>query len=765
MQKRVFNILVFTALFLFLVFPEVANAGSSLSALDTVAGFETVLKASNLSPGSPFSFSVRAPSAKTESISTVADADGFARVTLSRASTSRSGIYQVSGSNSVKASFEVFPADMSVGVSDFSVDISSLSADGMASAHLTVRILDEFGNPLEYHEVKVTSSRANDEIAATSDETDENGEMKFAVSSREPGTAIFTALDETSGETLTKRVQINFSRADLTLFRAVGGDPEVALIAVATSTSSLPALFEFANIPATINLNEDFDFTVKAVDASGAILAGYTGTVVFSSSDKNAKFPGPFTFTEELKGVKTFSFGASLKTAGTQKLTVQDQSNSAVKGEKTIEVITAAASTGSQVRITKPSTATYSSKVQSVEGEVGPSKKVDIFDNGLKIGGPVQADSKGRFKFTTAPLKDGKHIFHVESNGVRSLPVEIYIDSTPAQVEDADFSRKEAAPGDTIEFSVRSDPDLTSIKATIGDQIFDLEPDLSSPGLYRTIFAAPSKPGVYTVNVMITDRQGNEARPVEAGKITVDPSLAPVSSGSFEVPSKVKSVQAIPGDSRVTLIWQPATAASGIAFYRIYWGRDAKQLKGVVNTKDAQTQWFVPGLKNGEQYFFRVVGVDKNGAEGNNYSDTISAVPSVAAGRNQGGVAGGGAYAGGSQGRCGVGGSARCVGDAGQTGAQIYTGDGTYNAVNGLGNYGGINAGGGLGADAYGLDGLGDGGISGGLNGYGNSPVLCDPAPCPEAGYPPGTPEDGPGVFGMIVAAFIGGSAIKKFLL
>lgn len=765
MQKIVLKIVGFAAILVSVLSPQIVYAQAALSALDTVAGFETVLKASSASPGEPFSFLIRTPGGASESITGAADAFGLVSVTIPGTRTERAGIYAVSGSNSAKASFEVFPADMSPGASQFSSDRNSIPANGFDSARLRVRITDAFGNPLEYHEVKVASSRPGDEISAINDETNENGEMEFVVTSRNAGKSIFTAIDETSGETIETRTEIYFARADASLFRAVGGDPETALVAVATGTATLPASFAFENIPATVKVNEDFDFTVKALDSAGAAFEEYTGTVVFSSSDRNVKLPGAFTFTSELKGVKTFSFGATLKTAGTQKITVQDQSNPAVKGEKTIEVITESAGTGSQVRITKPSPATYSSKVQYVEGEVGPSKKVDIFDNGQKIGGPVQADARGRFKYTTAPLKDGKHIFHVESAGARSLPVEIYIDSTPAQVEDSDFSRKEAAPGDTIEFSVRSDPDLTSIKAVLGDQYFDLKSDPSDPGLYRAIFVAPPQPGVYPVNVVITDRQGNESRPVEAGKITVDPSLAPVVGGSFEVPSKVKGVQVFPGDARVTLAWQPASAASGIAFYRIYWGRDPKELKGVVNTVDAKTQWYVPNLKNGEKYYFRVVGVDKNGAEGNNYSDVVSATPSVAAGRNQGNTAGGGGVSGGAQGRCGVGTGVRCVGDMSQTGAAGYPGGYGTGTLGGLGDYG---AGQGLGSGSLGAD---SGGLLDGSSGFGNGlsggggPVLCDPAPCPEAGYPPGTPEDGPEVMSLVIAALCGGGMLKKFLV
>jgi probable HAF family extracellular repeat protein len=63
-------------------------------------------------------------------------------------------------------------------------------------------------------------------------------------------------------------------------------------------------------------------FTTTALDSSGAPATGYTGTVYFTSSDPQASLPSAYTFTMADAGVHTFS--ATLKTAGTQSITVTD---------------------------------------------------------------------------------------------------------------------------------------------------------------------------------------------------------------------------------------------------------------------------------------------------------------------------------------------------------------------------------------------------------------------------------------------------------
>ncbi len=80
-----------------------------------------------------------------------------------------------------------------------------------------------------------------------------------------------------------------------------------------------------------------FDVTVNAVNASGVTAIYYAGTVHFTSSDKFASLPANATLTN---GVAIFS--ATLRTAGSQALTVADSTNNSIIGSANITVSAAA---------------------------------------------------------------------------------------------------------------------------------------------------------------------------------------------------------------------------------------------------------------------------------------------------------------------------------------------------------------------------------------------------------------------------------------
>jgi hypothetical protein len=96
--------------------------------------------------------------------------------------------------------------------------------------------------------------------------------------------------------------------------------------------------------------------TVTARTSSGATAIGYTGTVHFSSSDAQAGLPADYTFTAADAGVHAFS--ATMKTAGTQALTVTDTTTASLTGSVTgIVVHPAAASTMTVAGFPSPTTA------------------------------------------------------------------------------------------------------------------------------------------------------------------------------------------------------------------------------------------------------------------------------------------------------------------------------------------------------------------------------------------------------------------------
>lgn len=83
--------------------------------------------------------------------------------------------------------------------------------------------------------------------------------------------------------------------------------------------------FSVTGFPSPVTAGTAGSFTVTALDTNNNTAIGYTGTATFSSSDAQVIFaPGSYTFLAGDKGVRTFTNGATLKTAGTQSITATD---------------------------------------------------------------------------------------------------------------------------------------------------------------------------------------------------------------------------------------------------------------------------------------------------------------------------------------------------------------------------------------------------------------------------------------------------------
>jgi hypothetical protein len=76
--------------------------------------------------------------------------------------------------------------------------------------------------------------------------------------------------------------------------------------------------------------------TVKAESASNKVVTSFHATVSFTSTDRLATLPGPYTFTQADKGQHTFS--VALRTAGSETLTARDTAVPTIAGSTTIFV-------------------------------------------------------------------------------------------------------------------------------------------------------------------------------------------------------------------------------------------------------------------------------------------------------------------------------------------------------------------------------------------------------------------------------------------
>jgi hypothetical protein len=92
--------------------------------------------------------------------------------------------------------------------------------------------------------------------------------------------------------------------------------------------------------PAEVMSGSPFDITVAAEDAYGHIVTGYTGTVLFSTTDTGLGviLPSGYTFTADDQGIHTFTAGFTLATSGQQIVSVFDSADSSIVGSAPITV-------------------------------------------------------------------------------------------------------------------------------------------------------------------------------------------------------------------------------------------------------------------------------------------------------------------------------------------------------------------------------------------------------------------------------------------
>ena len=143
------------------------------------------------------------------------------------------------------------------------------------------------------------------------------------------GTGVFTATLQSPGsQTLTATDAISST---------------IAGVSGVNSTSSPATHFQLKGV-ATSTAGSSFSLTVVALNANNNTATGYTGTVIFTSTDAQAILPTKTTLTN---GVGVFS--ATLQTAGSQTITATDSATSGITGVTSAVSVSEAALTGLSV--------------------------------------------------------------------------------------------------------------------------------------------------------------------------------------------------------------------------------------------------------------------------------------------------------------------------------------------------------------------------------------------------------------------------------
>jgi len=95
--------------------------------------------------------------------------------------------------------------------------------------------------------------------------------------------------------------------------------------------------------PASSTAGSSFSVTLTALDPFNNVDTNYRGTVHFTSSDGQAALPADYKLTASDAGIRTFSNGVTLDTAGNQTVTATDAAKSSITGSGTVAVNPAAA--------------------------------------------------------------------------------------------------------------------------------------------------------------------------------------------------------------------------------------------------------------------------------------------------------------------------------------------------------------------------------------------------------------------------------------
>lgn len=617
-------------------------------ATDTVAGYASSLKSSMLAPGKDIIFVVEKPDFSVVQIPAKADLEGIAVTDLYGLQTKQAGVYKVAlfypgtSDASPQNTFAVYPDQVSKSQSSVASTSQMLEADGDSKAFVTVTLYDAYLNPIKDHQVKLISSRTDDEITAiNTGVSDANGRANFKLTSKLPGISVMTAMDVSANVVLQARQEVVFYAPQP---KAIGGNffstdslqaDVLSAGGGANSNGVLPGPvdhFEIQDLPSTVKVNTDQTLTVVARDKNGNVAKNYTGTILISTpDDDNSILPnnGEYTFKEADQGKFTFNLALRFSKMGGQFLQVLDKGNWKISGQKDVTVNPEQSVTTSDISsslsIKSPvDGGQFGSNLIVVTGQGDPNINLKIFDDDVKIG-DSETDSDGFFSFEAKNLSMGSHTFYVMSgSGQVSKSVSITVDTLPPVLNSIlitpDGSLK---PGDSFKVSVSSEPNLPDVKIRFQGIERNLLPESGQPGTYSADVVAPAMAGSFPMDVILIDALGNKSELQSQKTILV------VSEAALSPPT-VQNPEGIPGDSQVLLTWDPImNYSAGIAGYQVNYGTFLGSLNQALQTQGNATSLKIAGLLNGTQYFFAVKAIDSKGVQSKDASVTIAVTPVI----------------------------------------------------------------------------------------------------------------------------------------
>ena len=234
---------------------------------------------------------------------------------------------------------------MSAAVSVVAASATHLAVSAPASAtsgepvNFTVTALDQFGN---------TASGYRGTVHFTSSDTSAGVDLPgdYTFTSRDGGVHAFV-----SGVTFVAVGSQTVTATD-TATSSVTGTSSGISVSVATGTHFL------VSVPSSATAGQAFGVTVTAVDQFDNVVAGYRGTVHFTSTDTGggAGLPADYTFVAGDAGSHMFTGGVTFVTAGGQAVTATDTGASSITG--TSAGVSVAGASATHLAVSAPASAT-----------------------------------------------------------------------------------------------------------------------------------------------------------------------------------------------------------------------------------------------------------------------------------------------------------------------------------------------------------------------------------------------------------------------
>ncbi len=621
--------LLFLASVFFFGIVQAQNSNLWISVTDELAGASLPIGISGLISDENFNVKIVRPDGTKLDFARVADQNGESNFEILGLHLQKAGQYllEISRGNFgvMSRDFTIFPNKISAYRSEFSITDPSIAADGEAEARFVVSLQDAFGNKLVNKEVQIFSSRNEDFIVAKK-VSDDYGKVIGKVSSDTAGVSTLAAISD--GILIFQKPEIVFFLSNPSIKNAgsdggLGDMLKVQLFEDPTIQEITYFLIE--NLPLESAPNENLTVKVSARDTRGEVVDSYLGRIRFSSSDDRAQMPVDYQFTTDDQGDHVFYLSTTFITPGTQTLAVRDLNNSAISGEKIIQIKSKQgdipiAGALPKIEILTPTAGVVRTARITVSGKVIGCSSIKLVDGPTILIDDLEIDDYGNFAYQTPRLADGLHEIRGICNsdgGVSSQKVFLTVDRTPPAAMSVEISPEGyLSKSQNFKIKIGASEAISKAECIFNGVVINLKSEDS--GSFEALTIAPDLCGEFRLNCTISDLLGNELKEPNSAIVKVcDPNAEEVEVPVEKiVPTTVSNLYTKNEEDRIVLNWSPAISDVKIAKYRVNFGTCGEALSNVNLTPDDRTQWYVDELTKCEKTCFAVTAIDENGNEG-----------------------------------------------------------------------------------------------------------------------------------------------------